>query len=47
MIDPGMGVRNLGKCLAEAEPEAFIGIAKAHARAAAARLGAGRPCAPR
>jgi olefin beta-lactone synthetase len=30
LIDPGMGVRNLGKCLAEAEPEAFIGIAKAH-----------------
>jgi acyl-CoA synthetase (AMP-forming)/AMP-acid ligase II len=25
-----MGVRNLGKCLAEAEPEAFIGIRKAH-----------------
>src|SRR5260221_8830212 len=23
LIDPGMGVRNLGKCLAEAEPEAF------------------------
>ncbi len=31
LIDPGMGVKNLGKCLAEAEPEAFIGIAKAHA----------------
>lgn len=30
MIDPGMGVKNLGKCLAEAEPEAFIGIPKAH-----------------
>lgn len=30
MIDPGMGVKNLGRCLAEAEPEAFIGIAKAH-----------------
>jgi acyl-CoA synthetase (AMP-forming)/AMP-acid ligase II len=30
LIDPGMGVRNLGKCLAEAEPQAFIGIAKAH-----------------
>ena len=30
LIDPGMGVRNLGRCLAEAEPEAFIGIAKAH-----------------
>ncbi|MCE9567581.1 MAG: AMP-binding protein [Planctomycetes bacterium] len=31
LIDPGMGIRNLGKCLADAEPEAFIGIAKANA----------------
>jgi acyl-CoA synthetase (AMP-forming)/AMP-acid ligase II len=30
LIDPGMGVKNLGVCLAEAEPEAFVGIAKAH-----------------
>lgn len=30
LIDPGMGVKNLGPCLATAEPEAFIGIAKAH-----------------
>ncbi len=30
MIDPGMGIKNLGQCLAEAEPEAFIGIPKAH-----------------
>jgi olefin beta-lactone synthetase len=30
LVDPGMGIRNLGKCLAEAEPEAFIGISKAH-----------------
>ncbi|MFT4689533.1 MAG: acyl-CoA synthetase (AMP-forming)/AMP-acid ligase II [Limisphaerales bacterium] len=30
MIDPGMGIKNLGKCLGEAEPEAFIGIPKAH-----------------
>ena len=30
LIDPGMGIRHLGKCLAEAEPEAFIGIPKAH-----------------
>jgi acyl-CoA synthetase (AMP-forming)/AMP-acid ligase II len=30
MIDPGMGVWNLGRCLAEAQPEAFVGIAKAH-----------------
>jgi len=29
LIDPGMGVRSLGQCLAEAEPEAFIGIPKA------------------
>jgi acyl-CoA synthetase (AMP-forming)/AMP-acid ligase II len=30
LIDPGMGVKNLGVCLAEAEPEAFIGVSKAH-----------------
>ena len=30
LIDPGMGTKNLGVCLAEAEPEAFIGIPKAH-----------------
>lgn len=30
LIDPGMGIKNLGTCLAEAEPETFIGIAKAH-----------------
>ncbi|MDB5311409.1 MAG: lcfB 2 [Gemmataceae bacterium] len=30
LIDPGMGVKNLGKCLAEAEPEAFVAIPKAH-----------------
>jgi acyl-CoA synthetase (AMP-forming)/AMP-acid ligase II len=30
LIDPGMGVKNLGICLKEAEPEAFIGIPKAH-----------------
>ncbi len=29
LIDPGMGLRNLGRCLAEAEPEAFVGVAKA------------------
>ena len=29
-IDPGMGVKNLGKCLTEAEPEVFIGSRKAH-----------------
>jgi acyl-CoA synthetase (AMP-forming)/AMP-acid ligase II len=31
LIDPGIGTRNLGKSLAEAAPEAFIGIPKAHA----------------
>jgi acyl-CoA synthetase (AMP-forming)/AMP-acid ligase II len=30
LIDPGMGMRNLGRCLAEAEPQAFVGVAKAH-----------------
>jgi len=29
LIDPGMGVKNLKVCLAEADPEAFIGIPKA------------------
>lgn len=31
IVDPGMGIRNLGKCLAEAEPHAFIGMPRAHA----------------
>ncbi len=30
LVDPGMGVKNLKTCLAEAEPGAFIGITKAH-----------------
>ncbi|NVN89814.1 MAG: AMP-binding protein [Desulfuromonadales bacterium] len=30
LIDPGLGVKNLKACLAEAEPRAFIGITKAH-----------------
>jgi acyl-CoA synthetase (AMP-forming)/AMP-acid ligase II len=30
LIDPAMGTKNLGVCLREAEPEAFIGIPKAH-----------------
>ncbi|WP_321371640.1 AMP-binding protein [uncultured Desulfuromusa sp.] len=30
LIDPGMGVKNLKVCLAEADPEAFVGIPKAH-----------------
>lgn len=29
MVDPGMGIKNLKTCLAEAAPEAFIGIPKA------------------
>ncbi len=28
-VDPGIGIRHLGKCLDEAAPEAFIGISKA------------------
>ena len=31
LIDPGMGKRNLLKCLADAEPEGFIAIPAAHA----------------
>lgn len=30
VVDPGMGIKQLGKCLTEAEPDAFIGIKKAH-----------------
>jgi acyl-CoA synthetase (AMP-forming)/AMP-acid ligase II len=30
LIDPGMGVHNLGDCLEEAQPDAFIGVTKAH-----------------
>jgi acyl-CoA synthetase (AMP-forming)/AMP-acid ligase II len=30
MVDPGMGIKNLSVCLAEAKPEAFIGVPKAH-----------------
>lgn len=29
-IDPGMGLKNLKTCLSEADPQAFIGIPKAH-----------------
>ncbi|HEY7307805.1 MAG TPA: fatty acid CoA ligase family protein [Gemmataceae bacterium] len=29
LIDPGMGTKNLGVCLGEAQPEAFVGIPKA------------------
>jgi acyl-CoA synthetase (AMP-forming)/AMP-acid ligase II len=30
LIDPGMGIKNLGVCLGEAQPEAFVGMPKAH-----------------
>jgi acyl-CoA synthetase (AMP-forming)/AMP-acid ligase II len=30
MVDPGMGIKNLGKCLKEAEPQVFIGNFKAN-----------------
>jgi acyl-CoA synthetase (AMP-forming)/AMP-acid ligase II len=30
-IDPGIGIKNLKTCIAEAEPAGFIGISKAHA----------------
>ncbi|MFM7149100.1 MAG: fatty acid CoA ligase family protein [Gemmataceae bacterium] len=39
LIDPGMGIWNLGKCLAEAEPEAFLGIPKSHLARIALRWG--------
>ena len=35
LIDPGIGMRNLDACLAHAQPEAFIGIPRAHAARAA------------
>jgi len=31
LVDPGMGTKNLKQCFAEAQPDAFIGIPKAHA----------------
>lgn len=30
IVDPGIGTRSMGKCLAEVQPEAFIGIPQAH-----------------
>lgn len=41
LVDPGMGMKNLKTCLAEAEPAAFIGIPKAHI--ARQLLGWGKP----
>ena len=29
LIDPGMGVRSLGRCLSEARPQAFLGVPRA------------------
>ncbi len=29
LVDPGLGIKDLGRCLAESAPEAFIGIPKA------------------
>ncbi|MBI4425387.1 MAG: AMP-binding protein [Elusimicrobia bacterium] len=31
LVDPGLGLRGLGRCLSEAEPEAFIAVPLAHA----------------
>jgi acyl-CoA synthetase (AMP-forming)/AMP-acid ligase II len=36
-IDPGIGVRNMGRCLAETSPVAFLGSPKAHLARMAAR----------
>jgi len=41
LVDPGMGVKNLKTCLAEAQPQAFIGVPKAHL--ARVLLGWGKP----
>ena len=30
LIDPGLGIKNLKRCIAEASPHAFVGIPKAH-----------------
>ncbi|MEC9477339.1 MAG: fatty acid CoA ligase family protein [Planctomycetota bacterium] len=30
MVDPGMGIAGLGRCLEQARPEAFLGIPRAH-----------------
>lgn len=31
LVDPGIGLEHLGRCLGNAEPAAFIGVARAHA----------------
>jgi acyl-CoA synthetase (AMP-forming)/AMP-acid ligase II len=43
LVDPGIGLRNMGGCLRTAEPEAFIGVPAAHL--ARLVLGWGRPSA--
>jgi acyl-CoA synthetase (AMP-forming)/AMP-acid ligase II len=40
-IDPGLGIANLGRCLAEAAPVAFIGVPKAHLARRLFRWGSG------
>lgn len=30
LVDPGMGIKNLKQCFIESQPDAFIGIPKAH-----------------
>ncbi|RCK79040.1 MAG: AMP-dependent synthetase/ligase in alkane synthesis cluster [Candidatus Ozemobacter sibiricus] len=40
LIDPGIGLKNLGLCLAEAQPEAFVGVTKAHVARVLFRWGA-------
>ncbi len=37
LVDPGIGARNLGACLGEMAPAAFIGVPRAHAARAALR----------
>jgi len=41
VVDPGMGVERLSKCIARAEPSAFIGIPRAHAARLALGWGKG------
>jgi len=41
LVDPGIGLRNMGGCLTTAQPEAFIGVPTAHL--ARVVLGWGRP----
>ena len=42
LIDPGMGVKGLGRCLAEAAPAAFLGVPKAQAARRVLGWGANR-----